>query len=270
MAIDKSRNFITLVRLGFAARGLTYMLLGMLALGTSGKAMQGANGVFDYLLEMPLGSPLLWLVALGLLAYAVFKVISAIANFEHRGNDAKGAVMRIGDLASGVAHLALAYAAMRFANGDRASAGGDGSEQMAAPVMDFELGQLLIGIIGIGILIGGAMQLKQAVTGSFMKHIAGNAPRAIEGIGRAGFAARGVVFGIVGVSLIRAAWNERGTQIKGIGEALLTLRDAGMLYTLVAIGLLLFGAFSLVTVRYRILPDIQRGDLKPDIPRPRL
>lgn len=268
MAIDKSQNFLTLVRLGYAARGLTYILLGLLALGTSGKAREGATGVFEYLRDFPLGTPLLWLVAIGLTAYAVFKVLSAIANVQNRPSDAKGVAKRIGDLASGTIHLALAYAAFRFATGERAG-GGDGSD-MAQPVMDFELGALVIGLVGIGTLIGAAFQAKQAITGSFMKEIAGNAPRQVEAAGRAGFAARAVVFGIVGLSLVRAAWHDDGSAVKGLGEALLDLRDAGLLYTLVAIGLLLFGAFSLVTARYRILPDISRGDLKPDLHRPAL
>lgn len=77
MAIDKSRKFITLVRLGYAVRGLTYILLGVLALGTSGKAMEGATGVFDYLREFPLGKPLLWVVALGLLLFSAFSLVTA-------------------------------------------------------------------------------------------------------------------------------------------------------------------------------------------------
>lgn len=268
MAIDKSRKFITLVRLGYAVRGLTYILLGVLALGTSGKAMEGATGVFDYLREFPLGKPLLWVVALGLIAYAVFKLLSAIANIQNRPEDTKGRVKRVGDFASGVVHVALAYIALRFARGERPQS--DGGEAMAQPVLDFELGPLVIGLIGVGTLIAAAMQVKQAATGGFMKHIAGHAPRPVETAGRAGFAARAVVFAIVGWSLVRAAWHEEGTAVKGLGEALLELRDAGLLYTLVAIGLLLFGAFSLVTARWRIVPDIHRGDLKPGLHRPHL
>lgn len=266
MAIDKSQNFITLVRLGYAARGLTYLLLGFLALGTSGKAQEGAQGAFEYLREMPLGTPLLWLVAIGLLAYALFKLLSGAANLQNRPDDAKGMAKRVGDLASGLAHIALAYVAYRLASGEGSgSSGGDGGEQMAQPVMDFELGPVIIGIIGLGILAAAAFQAKEAATGGFMKEVGGRAPRAVEAIGRAGFAARAVVFAIVGWSLVRAAWLTEGTEVKGLGEALLTLRDNGLVYTLVAIGLLMFGAFSLVTARYRIIPDFDRHSLKPGL-----
>lgn len=111
MTIDKSQKFLTLVRLGFAARGLTYILLGVLALGASGKPVEGATGVFEYLREVPLGTPLLWLVAIGLLAYALFKLLAGIANLENHDSDAMGVAQRVGELASGAIHLFLSYAA---------------------------------------------------------------------------------------------------------------------------------------------------------------
>lgn len=264
MAIDKSQRFIGLVRLGYAARGLTYILLGILALGTSGKEIAGAQGVFDYLQDMPLGTPLLWIVALGLLAYALYKLLAGFANLENCEDNAIGAAKRAGQVASGVIHLFLSYAAYKFATGQKASASGDGGGQaMAGPVMDFELGALLIGLVGLGMLAAAVMQAKHAVTGDFMKHIASSAPRAVEGIGRAGHSARAVVFAVIGWSLMRAAWLDSEGAVKGLGEALLGLRDNGVVYALVAIGLLLFGAFSLVTARYRIIPDIDRSSLKP-------
>ena len=266
MAIDKSQNFITLVRLGYAARGLTYILLGVLALGTSGKAINGASGVFDYLQEMPLGTPLLWIVALGLLAYGLFKLLSGAVNLQHRENDAMGIAKRIGDLGSGVAHFFLAYAAYKFATGAQTSASGSGGTQsMAGPVLDFSFGPVVIGLIGVGLLAAAAIQAKRAITGDFMKHIAGRAPQAVEAVGRAGHAARAVVFAIVGWSLMQGAWLSSEKQVKGLGEALLALRDTGFVYTLVAIGLLLFGAFSLITARYRIIPDFDQSELKPSL-----
>lgn len=268
MTIDKSQKFITLVRLGHAARGVTYMLLGMLALGTSGKEIAGAQGAFDYLQGMPMGAPLLWFVAIGLLAYAVFKLLSGIANLENNDSDAMGVAKRVGEIASGIIHLSLSYAAYKFATGALSSSSGEGrGQEMAQPVMDFELGAVLIGIVGLGMLAAAGMQAKYAATGEFMKHIASGAPRGVVHVGRAGHAARAVVFAIIGWSLVRGAWLNSDGAVKGLGEALLSLRDNGVVYTLVAIGLLLFGAFSLVTARYRIIPDFDRSRLKPKLAR---
>lgn len=266
MTIDKSQRFTTLVRLGFAARGLTYTLLGVLALGTSGAARAGPQGVFDYLQDIPLGGAILGAVALGLLGYAAFKLLSGISNIEHHPGDAKGIGMRVGDIGSGLMHLLLAYAAYRFATGAKAAAETGAEAAMVQPVMDLEVGPLLIGLAGLGMLIAAVVQAKHAATGDFMRQIASSAPRAVKTVGRIGHAARAVVFAIIGWSLVRAAWLDAEGAVKGLGEALVSLRDMGMIFTAVAIGLILFGAFSLVTARYRIIPDLKQGDLRPQLP----
>ena len=263
MAVDKSQGFITLVRLGYAARGVVYILLGYLALSTQGEAREGASSVFDYLQEVPLGSVILWLVALGLLAYAGFKLVSAIGEIQHRGSKPKGVLKRIGDGASGVAHLFLAFAAYQFATGAKHAAEGGQSQQMAGSVMDWSVGGFVLGVVGLGFLVGAFMQAKSAVTADFMKHIDGRAPTGVEAVGRAGSAARAVVFALIGWSLVQSAWLSQSGKVKGLGEAILALRDNGVIYTLVAVGLLLFGVFSLIMARYRGIPDIHHGDLKP-------
>jgi hypothetical protein len=258
MAVDKSRGFITLVRLGYAARGIVYVLLGYLALSTRGEAREGASSVFDYLQDVPLGSALLWVIAIGLLAYSAFKLISA-------GSDAKGAVKRVGDLASGFAYAFLAYAAFQFATGGKHAAEGGQSQHMAGSVMDWAVGPVVLGIVGLGFIAGAFVQAKSAATADFMKHVAGRAPSAVEAVGRAGSAARAVVFALIGWSLVQSAWLVQSGKAKGLGEAILALRAHGVIYALVAIGLLLFGVFSLVMARYRIIPDFEKRDLKPKL-----
>lgn len=260
--VDKSEKFSWLVRLGYAARGLVYILLGYLALGTTREAEGGGEAVFDLLQEVPLGTPLLWVMAIGLLGYAAYKFLCAIADIENRGRDAKGSAKRIGDFASGVAHSFLAYAAYEFAAGTQRAAN-DGSGERAGSVLQWELGGLVIGLIGLGFLIGAAMQAKTAVTAHFMHRVSPRAPTGIEMVGRAGHAARAVVFAIIGWSLMQSAWFSSESQVKGLGEAILSLREMGTLYTLVAIGLLLFGVFSLVTARYRIIPHLDAEGIKP-------
>lgn len=262
--VDKSRNFIALVRLGYAARGVTYMLLGYLALATAGKAKDGAQSVFDYLEAVPLGTVILYVIALGLLAYSVFKLLSAVSDIQHRGSDAKGIVKRIGDAASSVAYLFLCYAAFQFAQGSRSSPGSGQSQKIAGSVLQWEIGPVVIGIIGLGFFAAAFMQAKGAVTAGFMRHLA-RAPTGVEAIGRVGYAARAVVFALIGWSLVQSAWLTSSSKVKGLGEAILSLRGMGLIYTLVAVGLLLFGAFSLVMARYRMIPDFRSEDVKPKV-----
>lgn len=263
--MDKSEKFSLLVRLGYAARGLVYVLLGYLALSTAGKAQEGQNAVFDLIQDVPLGQPLLYLVAVGLFAYAVFKAIDAVTDIENHGDDASGKAKRVGSGASALAHLALAYTAFQFAQGDKqqASDGAGGGQQAAGSLMTWEMGPLLLGLIGLGFLIGAAMQAKSAYTASFMKRIGGGAPQYVRTLGRAGHAARAVVFLLIGWSLVKGAWLTQSSQVKGLGDALVALSGNDLLYTAVALGLIMFGLFSLIVSRYRIVPDIDRGDLRP-------
>jgi len=265
--VDNSEKFRWLVRLGYAARGVVYVVLGYLALTTASEAQDGGDAVFDLLRGVPLGTVVLWLMALGLLAYAIFKFISAIGDVQHHGSDPKGLMKRVGDGASAVAHTILAFAACQYASGSSrdSSAGSEGSQQVAGSILEMPLGDLVIGIVGVGVVVGALMQAKSAITAAFMNHVGPGAPAAVEPIGRLGHAARAVVFAIIGWSLVQSAWLESEAQIKGLGDALMSLRESGTLYTVVAIGLLLFGIFSLVVARYRIIPDVHRGDLKPSL-----
>ena len=265
--VDKSEKFNWLVRLGFAARGITYIMLGYIALSTAGAAKEGGAAVYDYLQDVPFGTPFLWLMAIGLLAYAIFRFVSAIADIQNHGSDSQGMLKRIADAASGTAHLFLAYAAYQFANGEKqSSAQAGGSEEMAGTVLSMELGSVVIGVLGIGFIVGAFMQAKKAATASFMKRISSSAPAGIKTVGQAGHAARAIVFLVIGWSMVKGAWLSSESQVKGLGEAILSLRDMGLVYSLVALGLVLFGLFTLATARYRIIPDIQAHDLKPKLP----
>ena len=134
---------------------------------------------------------------------------------------------------------------------------------MPAPLLTFSVGSLVLGLRGIGFLVAAAFQAKSAVTGSFMRRIAGDAPSFAKPLGHAGHAARAIVFAIIAWSLVQSAWFSSAASVKTLEETIASLADDGVIYTLVALGLLLFGAFSLAIARYRVVPDVRRSDLKP-------
>ena len=265
--VDKSEKFSWLVRLGYFARGLVYVLLGYIALSTAGKAEDGQAAVFDLLQDIPLGTVFLYLVAIGLLAYAAFKAIDAASDIENHGDDTKGRMKRVGSAASAITHLLLAWTAYQFATGAKQqSAQGDGgSQETASSLLTWEIGPFVLGLVGVGFLIGAAMQAKNAWTAGFMKCVGGGAPGYVKPIGRAGHAARAVVFLLIGWSLMRGAWFSQSNEVKGLGDAVVALSDTGILYSLVAVGLIMFGLFSMIVARYRIIPDVGHGNLRPHV-----
>ena len=262
--VDKSEKFSWLVRLGYAARGLLYIVIGYLALFSShhDKSQRGAMAyVHD---RMPGGVPLLYLIGAGLLAYALYKVCSLLFDIEHHGGEPKGLAIRFGQACGGGVYAALAWSAFQLANGYRKAEGSGGEAQrVSASLLSYAIGPLVLGAVGIGFFCAAAQQLRQAFTARFMHRISRRAPKAVAYLGRAGHGARAVVFAVVGWSLVRSAWFHHGVQIRSLGDALDALAGSGPLYTVVAVGLMLFGLFSLMVGYYRIIPDIDARDLKP-------
>jgi hypothetical protein len=241
-----------LTRLGFAARGLIYILIGFLAL-QAGRAEDPA-GIIEYL-GSGAGRLLLGLIALGLLAYGLWRLSEAVVDSEGHGNDARGVAIRIGGAASGVIHLGLGFYAAKLAiNGGRGSAG-DGAEEGAATALALPGGWMLLTLAAAALALTGAYQLVKAAKGDFLGHLDPEAARRawVKWIGRAGYAARGIVFLVMAWSLWRAGQETRAEQAAGMDQALAALPPNVEL--IVAAGLLLFGLFSLVEARYRRIND---------------
>lgn len=253
------RNPVTRVeniaRAGFFARGVVYILLGYFAFTGAQMAKDGTSGVLKHIAEVPGGYWLLAMVAIGLAAYGFFRLYDAALNLEPSGEGWKATLKRIGHAASGVAHLALAVTAVKLIMDSRAQAGGERQQEAAAGLLNLPFGSVVLGAIAIGFLFAALEQLRSAWTGRFMRNLDADAPPFTDKIGRAGYAARSVVFFLIGYALIKAAWFTNSDQVQGVGGALMELRDMGWAYPLTAIGLLLFGVFSLIMGKYRRIRD---------------
>ena len=257
--VDKSEKFNWFVRLGYFSRAILYTVLGLVALTSAGKIAEGTNGVFQAIQDYPAGTVILWIMVVGLVAYALFRFCSPLFDIENNGSDTKGWGKRIGHAGSGIAHLALAYSAYKFATSDTGSGGGSGggAQEAASGVLSFELGGIVLGLLGIALFIAAFHQAKKGITGSFMHRISPRAPDFTRWLGGAGFLARGVVYVVIGWSLFQAGFMSGGSgQVKTLGDAVASLAGGGIIFTLTAIGLLLFGIFSLILARYRIIPEL--------------
>lgn len=243
-------GFVAATRIGFAARGLMYGLIGWLAL-RSGRTEDGA-GIIDYL-DGEAGKLVVALMAAGFLAYGVWRLLDAWTDSSRHGGDAKGLAIRAGGAVSGLLHLGLALLALRHVLGDGGGAG-DSSEQGAATALGYPGGPALLLVAAAALLATGLLQFGKAWTLHFLSHLDAAAPgrRWIAWLGRAGFAARGIVFLIIAWFFWRAGVEQSADRAGGLDEALASLPSG--LETIVAAGLLLFGLFSLVEARYRRLP----------------
>lgn len=252
-----------LARLGYAAQGIVYVIIGGIAAHaafTPAEPVQGPQGAMGTILEQPFGKVLLGIVALGLAGYVLWRTVQAVMDPEHTGGGAKRAVMRAGYAISALGYAALTLAAVRMVRG---TGGGQGNQQQqaTATLMDKPFGRWAVGLVGLGVAAYGAYQLVKAFKSDLDKrlNLEGSAVatrRRVVALGRAGMAARGVVFCIVGWLVIQAARTYDPGKAQGLQGALSTLRQAAYgpyLLPAVALGLIAYGVFQLVKARYRVI-----------------
>lgn len=253
-----------LARLGYAAKGVVYTLVGGLALaaafGERGQA-EGTDGALASVVGAPFGRALLGVIAFGLVGHVVWRLVQAGLDPEGRGTDAKGLAQRVGLALSAAIYSALALEALRLAQGIGGGEGGDSASHWTARALDLPLGRVLVGLAGLGIAAYGIAQGIKAVRSDVCKKLdlsglSAQAKTTVERIERAGLAARGVVFVLTGGFLVSAAWQERAAEARGLDGVLRTLEGqpyGPVLLGVIAVGLAAYGVFQFVQARYRTI-----------------
>lgn len=254
-------------RMGYAARGIVYVLVGGLAalaaFGQGGQT-EGSRGALERVLTAPFGKVLLGIIAVGLVGYAMWRTIQAVKDADHHGNGAKGLAIRAGLLVSAITHIALAFfaASLIFQFGGSSGGSGGGSQGMVGWLMQQPFGRWLVGGVGIAMIGAGCAHAIKGYKAKFHKHFAmpTQTQRWAYPICRFGLVTRGIVFVILGTLFIVAAYQFNPDQAGGTAEVFSTLRSQAYgqwLLAVVAIGLLAFGVYSLLAAIYRrINPEV--------------
>lgn len=248
-------------RSGYAARGIVYCVVGVLAAQAAfgfGGETTGSTGALQRIVTQPFGQVLLGIVAVGLVGFALWRLVEAVADPDGKGRDAKGIAARAGYAISGLVYAGLAVTAVRILMG----AGGvedDAARDWTARLMAQPFGVWLVGIVGLIVIGVGMQQLYKGYTAKFREELKTGEMSPAEQTwatraGRLGLCARGVVFGLIGVFLIEAALRANPNEAQGLAGALAALGAQPFgpwLLGLVAVGLVAYGVFQFVLARYR-------------------
>ena len=255
-------------RLGWVAKGVVYGLMGVLAIpiafGSGGGDEASRSGAIQQVAEAPFGTAALWLLAIGLVLYAVWRLITAVLPGE---NDLETLAHRVGYVSSSAFYGFLAWTAISFVmgsggdGGGSSAGGGSGIESLSRTLMEQTAGRWLLGAIGVGALAVAGYFAYKGLTARFMVDLdLGDASSSernlIEKTGMAGWVGRAATTALVAVFVVLAAVTANPEEAKGLDAALRDVADnwwGSLLVVLAGIGLIAYGAFAAGTARRRRL-----------------
>jgi hypothetical protein len=253
-----TRVFAILSRAGFVARALIYGIIGLLAfdlvVGHGGK-ITNQQGALRSVEQHSFGHVLLALLAIGLGGYAMWRLFRAFLGHGPEGADS--GIERLGALGSGIVYGLMCAVAIQILTGPGTSGGN--AKKTASDVFGWPAGRWLIGAAG---LVLGGVAVYQFIRGVRQKFLDDSKtermPRVVKTwftiLGTVGHVARAVIFGMVAVFLLKAAYDYKANEAIGLDGALAKLYDGAYgswLLGAVAAGLIAFSCFSLVEARYR-------------------
>ena len=256
----KSKWFERVGRAGLVAKAGLYAVVGILAFKVALGGREESpdrTGALRTIAEQPMGKALLVLLAIGLAAYALWRLAQGLLDRDNEGEGAKGLAKRAGFLGRAVWYAALC--ALTVAKLAGAGDSGGNEKQTTAGVLGLPLGRYIVLGVGLAFLAAAAFNGYRAVTCKFNKKLKkGEMSDAEEagatGVGIVGHLARGIVFGLVGAFLVKAAWEFDPKEAVGLDGALLEISQqpyGGFLLGSVAVGLIAYAIYCLVQAKYR-------------------
>ncbi|MGD6959404.1 DUF1206 domain-containing protein [Rossellomorea aquimaris] len=248
-------------RIGFISRGIVYMLIGALAIMAAlgiGGSTSDSSGAFSAVASKPFGEVILWILGLGLIGIVLWHLIQVVKDPEHGKNDGKSMFRRLANLITGIAYGSLTYNA--FAIAMHAKSSGSGSKQtLSAKLLSQPFGQWVVGIVGL-IIIGYALYeihnaYTEKYTNKFKRHEMSEKEWELgRKTGKLGLYSRGIVFLLIGYFFIQTAITADPDKTQGLDGALSKIAQqpyGQWLLGIVAAGLVLYGAFQILTGKNR-------------------
>jgi len=250
-----------LARIGLVAKGVSYAIVGILALelafGAGGKATS-RTGALATLVQDAYGKALLIGLAAGFAAYAAWRLAQAF--FE--ADEAKGAkkwAKRAAYIGRAAIYAGLTYSAIKVLTGTHEESQTGKAHKATAHVLSWPAGRWLVAGAGAFIIAVGLWNGYRALSCNFREKWNRSKMSEMEltwgtRVGVAGMLARMVVFSLIGIFLIKAALDYDPKDAIGLDGALQKL--AGQSYGewllgLTGAGFLAYALFCFVDARYR-------------------
>ena len=245
-------------RIGFAAQGTCFLIIGVLALelafGDSGR-LTDPRGAFVVLAQGGWTRVLLSLLAIGFACYSIWRLAQALFDRGGMGNNLGGLGRRAIQLGQSVLYALLTFSAVRVLLGARASGS---PKRAAAGILGWPGGTAIVAALGVALAIIAVVNVYWGVSRRFtesldQRELDAGARRLLELVGTIGFVSLGFVLGVVSWFMVKAAVDYNAGKVVSLGGAMSHLARAAYgtwLLTAVAAGLIAYGVFGLLQARY--------------------
>jgi Domain of Unknown Function (DUF1206) len=261
VATEASPIIDRIARLGLLANGVVVLIVGAFALRFVlgfGQGLAGPEDALASLPRQPFGRITLALLSLGLWAYAVWKLVQAIVDPEHKGTSFVGMMERVGFGFTALAYMTLGVVGVQLLLGAQVG-GATAPEELAAKILAPHLGRSVVGLLGGIIVLAGVLQVRMGMTAKFrhtlaLERMSRTEVIAVLVLGCMGYLALGIVSIVIGYFLIRVALLYNPAVAGGWQEALVllgTLDPGRWALGAVAAGVVSYGLFFAMLVRYR-------------------
>lgn len=264
-AASPSSALDAMARFGYAAKGVVYAVIGILAAMAAlrlGGQTGGSQEALTSFLTQPFGKVLLAIVGLGLGGYSVWRLIQAIHDPEHEGTEKGALAKRFGYFLSAMTNGSLCFVAFRLVTAG--SAEKSSAPQMVSKAFGIPAGTWFVtfaGLVFVGVGLyqiakGAGNELKDRMD---LSDVGPHRRSWVIGIGRFGTVARGTIFGLIGVYLTRAGWEADAGKAVGVEGALKVLENQSFgtpLMAAVALGLAAYGIYQICQAKFRIIKPL--------------
>ena len=250
--VRRSKPYHALVAVGLVSWGLVHLVLAWIALqvafGEKGDA--SSQGALKELTQQPLGTGLLWVMAIGLFTLVIWQALEATIGREEPGRDGR-LRRRLASAGRAVVYLAIGLLSIGVAMG-ASSSSGEAEETLSARLMALPFGRILVAGVGIAVIAVGISQIVKGVKQNFTEDLDSGVGSAVRRLGTVGYCAKGVALGIIGALFIWAAVSYDPEKAGGMDSALSTLRNqpfGTVLLVIMALGIASFGVYCFVWAR---------------------
>jgi hypothetical protein len=260
---EHSKPLQLLGRFGDICYGVVHIIVAVLAIrlafGGSGGQSVDQKGAVAAIATEPFGGVILWVIAIGLVAFGIWQLLTAGTGFEWIEKEGRRTRRRIGAGARGVAVLVISASTFRLlVSGPGQSSNGE-SRTFTARLMSVTGGRLLVGAVGVGIVVAAGVIAYRGLKRKFVQdldlsRVPPSAARLTRTLGAVGFTAKGVAYAIVGILILVAAITFDPNKAGGLDAALRTLARQPfgvVLLVLVAVGLAAYGGYCFLESRCR-------------------